>query len=117
MLVLALVTALVGAGSAFAASYWFYQGTLSGSTFNKPQDASTDWARMSFDNTTPHKQNIIVIDRSGNWHAVGVSCSGGTGCDSGDLGFSSYTYPTGGCQNPTSNAPAYTNCKYNDLYP
>lgn len=117
----AVFVSLVAVAAALAAGYWFFQGNLSGAVFNPSDGYATDWARQSFDNTNHpgHTQYITVIDRSGSWHSIGQSCPvTQSGCDSGDLGFDTYTYPKGGCRVPGSYGYAvWTNCKYNHLYP
>lgn len=116
----AVLVSLVAVGAALASGYWFYQGTLSGATqpFSYPQDGNPDYARMSFNNSPiDHLQKIVVIDNGGSWTGIGVNCPSGSGCDSGDIAIDSSYYPKGGCENPTYNPPAYTNCKYNKLHP
>jgi hypothetical protein len=115
---LVLVVSLVFVASAYA-SYWFFQGNLSGTTSPLHDAESTgnnQYSRMSFDNTNHpgHRQNIVLDDVNGNWHLIGAVCIGGSGCDTGSLGPVQGSYYTkGGCQVPTGfGYSVFTNCRY-----
>jgi hypothetical protein len=116
-LCLVLVASLAVVASAYAASYWFYQGSLSGVVWN-PRDPSGDgWSyqtlRMSFDNTPKHTQNSVAIYASnGNWEHWPKSCSTGSGCDA-TMYISWSTFVKGGCQVPTAlGYSVWTNCSF-----
>ncbi len=113
----ALFAVLALAGTAAAASYWFYQGNLSGTVLNPRDTTGTEYGRQSFDNTNHpgHTQYVVFVLSSGSWDTVGQWCPvGQSGCDSGDIPVSGAAYPKGGCENPSSYGySVYTNCHYN----
>lgn len=114
--IIATTAMLVTASTAWA-SYWFFQGNLSGTTLKDRDSTGTQYGRQSFDNTNHpgHTQYVVFVLSSGSWDTVGQWCSGGSGCDSGSIAVSGAAYPHGGCENPSGYGySVWTNCKYGD---
>lgn len=69
IMLLAVVASLVFVSAAWA-SYWFFQGDLSGTTLKGRDSTGTQYGRQSFDNTNHqgHTQYVVFILSSGTWN-------------------------------------------------
>jgi hypothetical protein len=107
---IAAVIALLLPAAAKATPYWFFQGYLSSigtqQVFLANQCCNnTNYDRVSWEFGSGHPERTLYIRRSDS----GWSFDSWTDYDH-EVQYSTITYVKGGCQNPDSYPPTWTNC-------